>query len=69
MLTTVGKELMKIIDPADDLEAVRAFADAIPKGKGIAKIGYGKILRDGAGIKMVATVWEKPQAVEPEPHG
>jgi len=58
--TSVGKELLKIIDSAEDIDNARAFAETIPHSAGISIVRYGKIADDGTGIIDPITVWERP---------
>jgi hypothetical protein len=64
MLTNVGKELLKIVDPTDSLETVRTFAENFPKGAGITSVKYGKLNDERNGILDAVTAWEMPP---PEP--
>lgn len=59
-LTNIARELLKIIDPPDDPEAVREFADGFEKTAGMAKIALGEPGPAPNMFKETVMVWKRP---------
>jgi hypothetical protein len=59
MLTNVGKELLRIVDPSDELDTARAFAENFPHA-GIISVKYGIMNEEGTAIVNTTTAWESP---------
>jgi hypothetical protein len=65
-LTNIGKEIMRIVDPSDDLEFARTVAEQFPRGGGVTSVKFGRMNNERTGIVDAVTAWEAPP---PEPVG
>jgi hypothetical protein len=59
MLTNIGKELLRIIDPSDDLDNARVFAENLPHA-GLISVKYGIMNEEGTAIGNTVTAGESP---------
>jgi hypothetical protein len=65
ILTNVGKEILRIVDPSDDLENACAVAENFPHHGGVTSVKYGRLNDERSGIMDSVTVWELPPPEAP----
>ena len=64
-LTTIGKEILAIVEPSDGLESARILAEMFPKNN-VTAVRYGKLTEGRNGIEDAITVFEAAPAQAPD---